>query len=58
MDNKRRKYTKEFKQEAVRLVAVGDRSPATLVQANYVGGKVGLNTGTGQLCWGKGRPSR
>jgi transposase-like protein len=31
MDNKRNKYSKEFKQEAVRLVAVGDRNMSEVI---------------------------
>ena len=37
MDNKRRKYTKEFKQEAVRLVAVGDRSMTEIAESLGIG---------------------
>jgi transposase len=37
MDNKRRKYTKEFKQEAVRLVAVGDRSMTEIEESLGIG---------------------
>jgi transposase len=37
MDNKRRKYSKEFKQEAVRLVAVGDRSMAEVAKSLEIG---------------------
>lgn len=32
-NRKRRKYRKEFKQEAVRLVAVGDRSMAEVAKS-------------------------
>jgi transposase-like protein len=37
MDNKRRKYTKEFTQEAVRLVAVGDRSITEIAESLGIG---------------------
>ena len=37
MDNKRRKYTKEFKQEAVRLVAVGDQSMTEIAESLGIG---------------------
>ena len=37
MDNKRRKYTKEFKQEAVRLVAVGGRSMTEIAESLGIG---------------------
>ena len=37
MDNKRRKYSKEFKQEAVRLVAVGDRSMTEVAESLEIG---------------------
>ena len=37
MDNKRRKYSKEFKQEAVRLVAVGDRSITEVAESLEIG---------------------
>jgi transposase len=37
MDNKRRKYSKEFKQEAVRLVAVGGRSMTEVAESLEIG---------------------
>lgn len=37
MDNKRRKYSKEFKQEAVRLVAAGDRSMTEVAESLEIG---------------------
>ena len=37
MDNKRRKYTKEFKQEAVRLVTAGDRSMTEIAESLGIG---------------------
>lgn len=37
MGNKRRKYSKEFKQEAVRLVAVGDRSMTEVAERLEIG---------------------
>lgn len=37
MDNKRSKYSKEFKQEAVRLVAVGDRSMSEVAESLQIG---------------------
>lgn len=37
MDQKRRKYSKEFKQEAVRLVAVGDRSMTEVAESVKIG---------------------
>jgi transposase len=37
MDHKRRTYSKEFKQEAVRLVAVGDRSMTEVAESLEIG---------------------